>query len=55
MIEMAVRDTMKFQVDTGVNVNTIRKAILSTMKIQTVILRTTALPKLSNTTDANTN
>ena len=52
---MAMIFTMKPQKDTGVNENTILKAIRYTLRIQTVILLTNAPPKLSNTTDANTN
>ncbi len=47
--------TMNFQMDIGVEVNLIRKADLSTLKLQVVLLRVTALPKSSNTTDANIN
>lgn len=42
---MTIASMVKIQVDIGVRPNLIQMAMLSTMKIHAVILRTTALPK----------
>ncbi len=51
----AMMCTLKFQMDVGVNENTIRKAIRYTLRIQSVRLLTTASSKSLNTTAKNIN
>lgn len=54
-IRIAEQSTEKIALDFGISVNTILKAMKSTMRIHMAQSETTDPPKSSNTTDADIN